>query len=33
MNEDAVRNWITKAENDLKIARDEMATDEPVTQT
>jgi HEPN domain-containing protein len=31
MNEDAVRNWITKAENDLKIARDEMATDEPVT--
>jgi len=31
MNEDAVRNWITKAESDLKIAKDEMVTDDPVT--
>lgn len=31
MNEDAVRNWIRKAQNDLKIAKDEMKTDEPAT--
>ena len=31
MNEDAVREWIQKAENDLKIGRDEMSTEEPVT--
>lgn len=31
MNEDAVRNWIRKAESDLKIGKDEMATDEPAT--
>ena len=31
MNEDAVRNWIKKADGDLKIGKDEMAVDEPVT--
>jgi len=31
MNEDAVRLWIRKAENDLKIGRDELATAEPAT--
>ncbi len=31
MNEDPVARWIAKAEHDLKIARDEMATEEPVT--
>jgi HEPN domain-containing protein len=29
MNEDTIRNWIQKAENDLKIGKDEMATQEP----
>ncbi len=29
MNEDTIRNWIQKAENDLKIGEDEMATQEP----
>lgn len=31
MNDDAVRKWILKAENDLKIGKDEMLTEEPVT--
>ncbi|MCD6142168.1 HEPN domain-containing protein [Candidatus Bipolaricaulota bacterium] len=31
MNADLVRNWLKKAENDLKIGRDEMQTDEPAT--
>jgi len=31
MNEATVRGWIQKAENDLKIGKDEMATSEPVT--
>lgn len=29
MNEDTIRNWIQKAENDLKVGKDEMATQEP----
>jgi len=31
MNEDAVRLWIRRAESDLKIGIDELATDKPVT--
>lgn len=31
MNEDAVRNWVRKADNDLKIGADEMDTQEPAT--
>ncbi|MGB9776417.1 MAG: HEPN domain-containing protein [Anaerolineae bacterium] len=31
MTEEALRNWIQKAEGDLKVARDEMATEHPVT--
>ena len=31
MNEATVRNWVRKAENDLKIGRGEMGTAEPVT--
>lgn len=31
MSEEGVRSWIRKAESDLKIARDEMATEEPAT--
>ena len=31
MNEDTVRKWILKADNDLKVAKDELETDEPVT--
>lgn len=31
MNEDTVKNWIIKAENDLKIGKDEMATEKPAT--
>jgi len=31
MNEDAVKNWIIKANNDLKIGKDELITKEPVT--
>ncbi len=31
MNEDTVKNWIIKAENDFKIGKDEMETDKPVT--
>lgn len=31
MNEEAVKNWLQKARNDLKIAKDEMATQEPAT--
>lgn len=29
MNEATIRNWIRRAENDLKIGKDEMATEEP----
>ena len=28
-----VRDWFQKARNDLKIARDELATPEPATDT
>jgi len=31
MNEKTVKKWIVKAENDLKIGKDEMLTDRPVT--
>ena len=31
MNEDAVKNWILKAESDLKIGRDELTTEKPAT--
>jgi len=31
MNEETVRKWIAKAENDLKIGKDEIFTDEPAT--
>ena len=31
MNEDAVRLWLQKADADMKIGKDEMETDEPVT--
>ena len=31
MNEDAVKKWIARAESDLKIAKDEIQTPEPVT--
>ncbi len=31
MNESTVHGWIQKAENDMKIGRDEMATSEPTT--
>ncbi|MHB1679139.1 MAG: HEPN domain-containing protein [bacterium] len=31
MNEELVNHWIIKAEHDLKIAKDEMMTDEPAT--
>lgn len=31
MTEHPVRRWLTKAEHDLKIACDELATEEPVT--
>ncbi len=31
MNEDAVRLWIRRAESDLKIGVDELATDQPAT--
>jgi|FaiFalFF_MnMetaG_3_1042247.scaffolds.fasta_scaffold26701_2 HEPN domain-containing protein len=31
MNEATVRNWIRKAESDLKVAKDEMLTEEPAT--
>lgn len=30
MNEDAVRHWILKAQGDLKVGKDEIATPEPV---
>lgn len=30
MNEETMRNWIRRAENDLKIGKDEIATDRPV---
>jgi len=33
MNEDAVKNWLMKANNDLKTAKDEIVTDEPATDT
>lgn len=31
MNEETVKNWIIKAENDLKIGKDEMLTKDPAT--
>ena len=31
MNENTVKKWIMKADNDLKIAKDELKMDEPVT--
>ena len=31
MNEDTVKNWAAKAENDLKIGKDEMLTENPAT--
>ncbi|MCS7064980.1 MAG: HEPN domain-containing protein [Fimbriimonadales bacterium] len=31
MNEATVRNWIRKAESDLKVARDEIRTEDPAT--
>jgi len=31
MNEETVKKWITKAESDLKIGKDEMLTDRPAT--
>jgi len=31
MNEDAVRLWIRRAESDLKIGKDELATEDPAT--
>ncbi len=33
MNEDAVRIWILRAENDLKTGQDELVTPEPATDT
>ncbi len=33
MNEDAVALWIRRAENDLKTGKDELATEEPATDT
>jgi len=30
MNEETVRHWIRKADNDPKIGKDEMATQDPV---
>jgi HEPN domain-containing protein len=33
MNEQSVKNWIIKAESDLKTGIDEMATDNPATDT
>jgi HEPN domain-containing protein len=31
VSEEVVRNWVRKAESDLKIGQDEMATEEPAT--
>ncbi|MHB8282277.1 MAG: HEPN domain-containing protein [bacterium] len=31
MSAESVKHWIIKAENDLKIAKDEMITNEPAT--
>lgn len=31
MNNEAVKKWILKAENDLKIAKDEILTEDPAT--
>ena len=31
MNEDTARKWILKAESDLKIAKDELTMENPVT--
>lgn len=33
MNEEAVYIWLRRAENDLKTGRDELATDDPATDT
>lgn len=31
MNEEVVKNWIRKAESDIKIAKDEFQTEKPAT--
>jgi len=31
VNDETVKQWLIKADNDVKIAKDEMATAEPVT--
>ena len=31
MNEETVKGWLIKADADLKIGKDEMQTDDPVT--
>lgn len=31
MNEETIRNWIAKAESDLKIGKDEMLSEKPAT--
>jgi HEPN domain-containing protein len=31
MNRETIKKWILKAENDLKIAKDEMLTENPAT--
>ncbi|TAL32915.1 MAG: HEPN domain-containing protein [Spirochaetes bacterium] len=33
MNENTVRQWFARAENDLKAGKDEFATKEPATDT
>ncbi|MBU2446153.1 MAG: HEPN domain-containing protein [Bacteroidetes bacterium] len=33
MNEDAVKRWLLKAESDFKTGNDEIATQEPATDT
>ena len=33
MNEEVVKKWIQKAENDLKTGKDEFMTNEPATDT
>ena len=33
MREERVKNWIIKADNDLKTAKDELNTENPATDT
>ena len=33
MNEETVKKWILRAENDFKTGKDELQTDEPATDT